>query len=428
MSTPDAPDAPLPNARYNFAILVGDVTFFIIGSAFLDTATALPALVGRLGGDLGLLGLMGALRQGAYYLPQLFIAHYLQNAKQYKPVMLFVTFFGRLGYVLAGAAILTFGKSRPELALAALVTAYGVGWLADGCGGVPWTALISRTIPARQRGALFAATQTISGVGKLGVAPLIALLLGGGVVLFPVGDALLVWGCAAGLSVSWLFLLMIREPKPELSLPDAVATDVPKLALGAFLASLPKRLRDRPDFARLALVQVLATASVATAPFLWGYVRTATPGGISAGDAGKFLVAQTVGLLMFAPVWGTLSDKWGPKRTLTLLLGVSLSWPLLAFLGAATGGSVLAFYAAYFVLGGVLENWITITNYLLESVPQDDQPTYIALMNAVSLPALLLPLIAGQFAQSLGAGAALGFASLLLAGGLLVARTLPDTR
>lgn len=416
------------NVRFNFAVLSADVACFVIGSAFLDAATALPALVGRLGGDLGLLGLMGALRQGAYYLPQLFIAHRLQGATRYKPVLLFVTAWGRAGYIVAGGAIFLYGKSHPHIALMALVAAYGVGWLADGCGGVPWTALVGRTIPARQRGSLFATTQFVSGVGKLGVGALVAFLLGGKSLDFPRADGVIVWGCALFLTLSWIFLAAIREPKRDVMPAIPAPLDVPRPSFGAFLATLPKRLRERPDFARLALVQVLATASVATAPFLWGFVKNATPGGLPTSDAGRFLVAQTVGLLVFAPVWGTLSDRWGPRRTLATLLALSLLWPLFAFAGAATGGNVLLFYAAYFLLGGVVENWITITNYLLESVPENDQPTYIGLMNAVSLPALLLPLFAGQLAERFGAGAALGLAALLLAGGWYVANTLPDTR
>ncbi|MBC7808976.1 MAG: MFS transporter [Akkermansiaceae bacterium] len=432
MSHPDTPTEDsdgitLPNARLNFLMLVGDVACFVLGSAFLDAATALPALIGRLGGDLGLLGILGSIRQGAYYLPQLFVAHRLQNATRYLPILLAITFCGRIGYFLAGAAILAFGRTRPDLALMAFTAAYTLGWLGDGGGGVPWTALVGRTIPARRRGALFAATQTVSGIGKLGVGAIVALLLGGSVAKFPLADAFLVWGCAFFMAVSWVFLALIRENRPEARAADS-PPPAPSLSLGAYLGSLPQRLRERPDFARLALVQILATASIATAPFLWGFVRTATPGGVPEGEAGKFLIAQTVGLLAFAPVWGFLSDRFGPKRTLGNLLGISLLWPLLAFAGKLTGGNVVLFYMAYFLLGGVVENWITITNYLLESVPENDQPTYIGLMNAVSLPALFLPLIAGQFAQSLGAGAALLFAVLLLATGLCVTQTLPDTR
>jgi MFS family permease len=408
-------------------MLVGDVSCFVLGSAFLDAATALPALIGRLGGDLGLLGVLGSIRQGAYYLPQLFVAHRLQNATRYLPILLAITFCGRIGYFLAGAAVVTFGKTRPDFALIAFTAAYTLGWLGDGGGGVPWTALVGRTIPARRRGALFATTQTVSGIGKLGVGAVVALLLGGSIAKFPLADGLLVWGCAFFMAVSWGFLALIRENRPA-PLPENAPPVMPSLSLGAFLASLPQRLRERPDFARLAVVQVLATASIATAPFLWGFVRSATPGGIPEGDAGKFLIAQTVGLLAFAPVWGTLSDRVGPKRTLSILLALSLLWPLLAFAGKFAGGNIFLFYASYFLLGGVVENWITITNYLLESVPENDQPTYIGLMNAASLPALFLPLIAGQCAELLGAGAALVFAAMLLATGLFFTRTLPDTR
>lgn len=418
---------PYKDVRFNFAVLVGDVSCFIIGIAFLDGATAFPALISRLGGDAALLGILGAIRQGAYYLPQLFVAHRLQSATLYKPILLVITFFGRIGYFAAAACVFLFGTTRPGIALAVLAVAYTLAWLGDGGGGVPWTSLVGKTIPARRRGSLFAVTQTISGIGKLGVGALVTLLLSEKVTKFPSSGALLVLGCATFMAISWICLALIREPAPETA-PDEEQHKVDAPGLWEYLKTLPERLRQRPDFARLAVVQILATASVATAPFLWKFVRVAVPGGLPVADAGKFLIAQTVGLLVFAPLWGILSDRQGPKPTLTLLLALSLFWPLAAFAGKFLGGNLVLFYVSYFLLGGVLENWITITNYLLESVPERDQPTYIGLMNAASLPALVLPLIAGSLAKSFGEGVALAFAVLLILGGVFVVRTLPDTR
>lgn len=428
MSDAATPSAAPSNARYNFVMLVGDVSCFVIGAAFLDSASALPALVGRLGGGALLLGALGAIRQGAYFLPQLFVAHRLQNVPRYKPFLLLVAGVGRVGYFPLALCIMLFGASHPALCLALLVVQYSVAWLGDGAGGVPWTSIVGRAIPARRRGGLFAATQTISGVMKLGVSAVIVLLLSGKVtlggkpLLFPAADGALVLACAMMMAVSWVFLAAIREPAGEPTKEDA-----PAAPLLTYLRSLPARLRERPDFAKLALVQILASASVSTAPFLWRFVHAAGKP-IAAGDAGRFLAAQTVGLLVFAPIWGAVSDRAGPRRTLTAIFAVALCSPLLAFAGRAAGGGVWLFYGAYFLLGGVVENWIMITNYLLESVPENDQATYIGLMNAVSLPALLLPLLAGALAATLGEGVALLFALLLLAAGLFVARSLPDTR
>lgn len=419
--------APEPrDVRFNFAMLVGDVSTFFIGLAFLDSSTAMPALVERLGGGPQLLGLLGALRQGAYFLPPLIVAHLLHGRARHKPFLIAVTAVGRLGYMLAALAVLAFGRTRPEVALGALVLAYGISWLCDGAGGVPWTAMVGRMIPDRVRGRLFATTKVVSAVSGIGVGALVTLLLSGRVPS-PLAEALLVGGCFTGMAVSWCFLAALREP-PVAGHEDE-ETAGPRQPFGAYLRGLPARFRSRPDMAWLALTQILGAASVAGSPFLLAFAEASAPGRLPPGMAGRFLIAQTLGGLCFAPVWGGLTDRYGPRLAMTALFAGSLLWPTLAAAGHLAGnGSLLPFYAAYFALGAVLDSWVVITNYMLEAVRPAEQPVWTGLLNTSSIPALVLPFTAGLLAARLGPGAALTLSATLLLAGLATAAALPDTR
>jgi MFS family permease len=419
--------------RLNFRVLVGDVSCFFIGMAFLDNSTVMPALVAKLGGTPTALALLAALRQAAYYLPQLFVAHRLQNRTRYKPFILKVCGFGRVWLFGAALLVLLTGRSSPGIALGALIVAYTLSWLGDGMGGVPWTAIVGRAVPVERRGRLFATTQVIAGIGRLGVGVLVTWILSETFFPFPISGALLVFGCAAFLLFSWIFLSLIREPVPEAPLTEEAPPTV-DAALGfiGYLRTLPEHFRARPEIARLAVVQMLGTAAAASAPFLLGHAQVHAEG-LPGNVAGTFLMVQTGGLLVCAPLLGGLTDRFGPRQTLLALFGLSLVCTVCAVIGGIHFGSAVAlplFYAAYFCLGAASDAWTTLTNYLLESVSDaHEQATFIAIMNASSAPVLLLPLLLG-FLVSRDGSATLAYvaASMLLLIGFFVTRSLPSTR
>ena len=419
--------------RFNFRVLVGDVSCFFIGMAFLDNATVMPALVAKLGGTPTVLAMLAALRQAAYYLPQLFVAHRLQNRTRYKPFILKVCGFGRVW--LFGAALLMFltGRTAPAVALGALMVAYTLSWFGDGMGGVPWTAIVGRAVPAERRGRLFATTQVFAGLGRFGVGALVTWILSERFFHFPASGALLVLGCATFLFFSWTFLSLIREPAPEEPLTqDASPTIDAALGFLGYLRTLPAHLRARPEIAKLAVVQMLGTSAAASAPFLLGHTRFYAEG-LPANIAGTFLMVQTAGLLVCAPLLGGITDRFGPRQTLLVLFSLSLACTLSAVVGGIRLGASAAlplFFAAYFCLGAASDAWTTLTNYLLEAVPDaNEQATFIAIMNAASAPVLLLPLLLGLLVSASGSATMTFFAaSGLLLIGLFVTRSLPSTR
>ena len=428
-AAPPPPEAPgraagrPDDAAFNYAVLVADVTCFYVALAFLDAATVLPRLVGDLGGGPVVLGLFLALRQGGYLLPQLFVAHRLQGRARYLPFLRRVCFFGRVWLFPAALLLFLYGRSAPEFALAALAVAYAVLWIGDGAGGVPWTAIVGRAIPATRRGGFFATTQVLGGVGRIGVGFVVAGVLGEEGVAFPANAGLLVLGCAVFMALSFTFLALIREPAPEEDRPSAPGP----LPLGAYLRTLPGLLSGRADFARLALVQVLGAGLVAAYPFYVAVARDALPG-LPPGIEGRFLIVYTVGSLIGAPVWGRLTDRHGPRAALLALLAVSALSPVLAGVGAA-GGGLAAFFAAYACLGAVMEGgWAVFTNYLLETIPEPEQPTHLGMLSVLNAPTLAFPLVAGTLVRAFGPPSTLFLAVALLVPGFFIALGLRNPR
>jgi MFS family permease len=419
-------------------MLIGDVACYMMGLAFLDTSTALPKLVLSLGEDAPFLGLILALRQGASFLAPVLIAHSLQGLTLFKPTLVRVCFWGRILLLPSAAFIYFYGDHYPFLALCGLGIAMIAAWLGDGFGMVPWTALVGKMIPARKRGRLFATTQIVSGVGRLFISGAVAALLSGRLIAFPHNMGILVLCCAISLGASWGFIASFREPPPA----ETTSEEKPSLGFVAYLRSVPVQMREHPTFALLATVQIFLTATGACMPFVIGYAEsvgthlpTQIPPGLSilgtlsrGGLTGLFLAAQTAGMLLLAPGWGWVNDRFGPKTAVTGLFAMAALCPLLSLIGGLSGGNLLFFLLAYLCYGAATDWWIPVTNYLIESVPAEKQATFLGLMNATAAPALLLPLLAGFLIRSAGGPTLLIETLFLLIVGLLLALRLPATR
>jgi MFS family permease len=421
-----------PHTRYNFAMLVGDVTGFYIGMAFLDSATVLPVLVNRLGGSEIFLGVLLAARQAAYYLPQPISAHLLQGKTRFQPFLLQVVGWGRIWLIPAALLILLFGQNVPAIALWAFAIAYSLSWLGDGLGGVPWTAMVGRAIPVDRRGRLFATTQVLGGISRLVVSVLVGALLAGKLLPFPASLALITLLGGIFLGLSWGFLVLIREPAPSLE-EQEMAQNTETVSFLRYLRQLPLKFRERPDIARLAIVQILGTATSASVPFL---LLTGQSSGKEVGELSGWLqAAQTIGFLSLAPVWGLITDRIGARTTIASQFGIGLLVPICAFVvltlstGTPTGFlSVSLMILVYFCHGAVMDMWATTTNYLLEATSLEERAVYIGLLNAATGPCLLLPLGAGILAQTVGKPILFALTLLLLGTGLFLALSLPETR
>ncbi len=426
----------IPYERRNFNALVGDVTFFSLGMAFLDNATVLPVLVRTLGGTETSLGIILALRQVALYLPPLISGHQFQGRSRLLPLLLKIAIVGRLCLIPASLAIFVLGKSQPSLALVVFAVCYLLSWTGDGAGAVPWAALIGRTVPLQRRGSLFAVIQAASGAVRFGAGFLVTPLLAGVWLVSPTNLGAMIAISFACMFVSWIGLAAMKEPPV---LPSAA----PRVKLGfvAYLRKLPALLRRQPSLGLLAGAQVLGTASMATLPFVAHAARNLdlTPAAWIApilsrigaeGSAGLFLLASVAGQVFSAPFWGRTTDRRGPRVTLIRIYLLGILAPMAAWVGIVLGGGLTPFLIAYFLLGAVGDAWSTTLNYQLEIVHRsgENETDAIALMNVASVPALLLPLTAGLLATHAGLSSPFVFAVLMLFGAVYLASRLPDTR
>lgn len=381
------------NYRWNFAVQALDSGLFWFASSFASSATILPLFVSKLTTSALPIGLVAVIAQGGWYLPQLFTANLVERLPRMKPVVVNLGFFlERVPFwlmVLAPVLALT----SPEAALVVLLLTWAWHNIGAGVIAPAWQDLVARCFPVQRRGRFFGIAAFLgAGSGALGAGASAWLLAE---IEFPASFVAILGVAAVGITLSWVFLALTREP-----VQGVVAE---RRSQSRYLAELPGLLRSDGNFARFLLARLLLAGGGMGTGFLTvaAVQRWSLPDSQVGFFTAAMLVGQTAGNLLF----GLLADRRGNL----LVLRIGAVAYALAF-GLAWALQAPQFYWFVYVLLGLGASSTLISGILvvLEFAPSDRRPTYVGLANTgVGVVGSLAPLVGAWLAGD-GYGAVFG--------------------
>lgn len=381
--------------RRGFLGVAGAGIAFQAGSAAVDSATIMSALVFSLTGSALAVGAVPAILRFGWLFPQFFIG-YLVGREGSAQRYYVIGAFGRTTAIAVLALVLFLGTNVPpqQLGLGVLLiwTAYA---FVSGIVAVPYNDIVARAVPSELRSRVLATRFFGGGLLALGVAALADGMIRE--VAFPVSHAG-IFGMAAGLMLlsSIVFVAMGEPPLPaDRKVPTGLAA--------YFREGIAVFRQDR-TFRRFVYAQWCGGAVLMAMPF---YVIAASQAGFGLERVALLLGAQTAGALVSNLLWGWWGDRLGK---LSLMRGIAISRVappvavlLLLLLGTVTDAVVPLFLAIFFVIGA-LANGLTIAviGLLMEISPEHARPAYSGYFNAMTAPAFLLPLLAGALVEVSG--------------------------
>ncbi len=399
--------------RRTFRLLSMDVIFYLVGLAFIDSATVLPAFLSTLTSSSIAIGAITAIRPAGLCIPQLWTAHYLRNRRRHLGFLLKVASSSRIMVAVFAVSLFIAGPHDKTLMLISFLSMYTTFWVSEGCAGVPWTDLVAKTIPERLRGRLFGFTQFGGGMIGLLAGVLVNRMLSPEGPAYPTNYAIIMMVAAVFFSASFISLSMVHEPEGVVEEHDGDFLEYIK-AIGRMLAG-------HAELKRFLAVQILISFLGLATPFYILYAKESL--GIGGGTVGIFLSVQIAGSIVASAIVGYVSDHLGPKRALLMSIIVGILAPALALL---TGGVSVWLYGLVFLAVGAVggSTWIGLTNYLLELADPKERRSYIGLMNSANTPTMFFPVLGGLIADAISyravflvTGAAL-FLALIMALGL----------
>lgn len=370
--------------RWNFAVNLLDGATFWFGLSFASSSTIGPLFISKLTDSPVALGLLAVVAQGGWFLPQLFTANAVERLARKKPVVVNLGFFlERLPmWLLIPAALLA--PRSATLALTLFLVGYAMHAIGAGVVATAWQDLIARCFPVEKRGRFLGLTTFIgTGMGALGAGLSAWLLV---TFPFPLNFAYTFLIAAVGITVSWVFLALTREP--------VQAPRVERQSTRQFWDKLRSIVSRDHNFRRFLIARIL----LALAAMGQGFITVAAvrrwdvPDSAVGGFTAALLLGQTAGNLLF----GVLADRFGHKLSLELS-GVAA---MLSFALAWLAPSPTWFHAVFFLLGLYL-GAIVVSGILvvMEFSAPERRPTYVGLANtSVGVAGALAPLLAAAIA------------------------------
>ncbi len=376
--------------RHNYIVNVLDGGFYGLATGLASFGTIIPLFIASMTDSAILIGLVPALHNVGWQLPQLFFARTISRFTRLKPLLLTLTTQDRLPFLVLGiiAWFLPVIGTRTALILSYLALIWqglGAGFAAN-----PWQNMIGRIIPLNDRATFFGVQSAASSL----LASIGAVVAGYWLkqYAFSKNFALCFFAATGAIVISYIFLALTRE--------DAVqTTPAEKRQSISFKQEVAQILRKDRNFSWFLIARNLSQFGMMGMSFYIVYaVRRLGMSGLESGILTSVLFITQV---ISNPLLGRLADL--TSRRGVLLIGM---------LAAASAAGVAAFApsAAWFylvvILGGVSNTafWTIAIAFSLEfGSTEQEKPIYVGMANTLIAPAgVVAPLFGGWIADAFG--------------------------
>jgi len=376
--------------RFNFIVGMFDGGFFGLGAGFASSAAIIPLFVSQLTHSALLIGLVPAIHNVGWQLPQLLTAGWISRAKRYKPLMLWMTIHERVPYL--GLAIVALCVPFTTKQTALIMTFLMLIWqgLGSGLAANPWMNMVTKVMPQELHGTFFG-TQSAAYNGMAGLSAIIA-----GLILEKMASPYNYSLCFAltfgFMCVSYAFLSTTREPESPPNPSDPSYT---------YLDQSLEILKRDTNFQIFLGIRMLS--QFAAMGFAFYVIYAVRQFGMSDAAAGIMVAILLIGQVILSPLMGRWGDRWSHRGMMSLgALGAALS-ALLAW--RATSASW--FYAVYILEAIATVAIWTVPNALSVSFAknEEERPLYIGLSNTLCAPVTILaPVLGGWLADAASFG------------------------
>ena len=393
------------NFKRNFSINFLDVAMYFFGDSFTAAYTILPVFVSTLTDSLILIGLVPAIYEAGWFLPQFFFASYVQKQKRLIPVVIRFGLFERISYLLLalGAFFLPVMGAKFGLWVVMLLIIWKS--LLAGFYALPWQELIAKVIPFSHRGRFYGWANVLGKLLSLLGAAVTGLILAR--LEYPRNYALVFFiGFLIVMGSLALFSLTKEHDSTSSQVEIEKETNINFTALKIIRTDLSFRnfLMSRA----LSFLAFMAYGLMA----VYSIQKYSLPESYAAVFTGILALFTMIGYALL----GVIGDEKGNKLVyvyadLFLVFSILIALVWQSMLGVYTMFAMMGLAHAGAMIGDM--------NMVMEFGSEDLRPTYIGLSKTLTGPFFLIaPILGGGIVTAFGYpamfSAALGFSILAL--------------
>jgi MFS family permease len=382
------------NFRRNIIANTLDGIIWMLGDSFVSIYTILPVFASTLTDSAIIIGLVPALMNAGWFLPQLLMAGYIKRLPQKMPFAKIMCIVERIPYIFLPLTAFLIPYISKDWAVIFFVLVIAWRGFAGGMVALPWQEVIASVIPSPVRSRFFGVSRTLGRImGVIGSA-ITTLILARFTYPNNYGISFLIGGIFIWISL--FFFIQTKEPKKVTTSVDE--RPVQKLNIWDDFRSYKHILKNDSNIVRYLASRILFQSGNMAVAFLavFGLQRFQLPDEQAAIFSGLLFFSGTLGFVLLSLV----GDWLGARLTLLISDILQAIVILLAFISPG----VWAIYVLFFILGFAQSGYIIGELILgMELGPEEDRAIYIGLVR--SLPGIFIltaPLLGGLLVEQLG--------------------------
>lgn len=379
---------PRTDLKHNIRVNLFDGGFFGLAIGFVSFTTILPLFVSTMTQSAILVGLVPAIHNMGWQLPQLFTSKNVSRLPVLKPLVLISTVHERLPFLALALVAWLLPSIGPTAGL--ILTFIALIWqgLGAGMAANPWQNMIGKVIPSDFLATFFglqsAVANLLSALGAFVAGVLLDRMQGSR------GFATCFLAASIFMVVSWFFLKQTREPSTI-----RTETGTEDVSLWKSMVSVFKQ--NKPFVWFLISRMLYYLGMMAFAFFMVYAVRKLN---MSEIEAGALTSALLITQMAANVILGRLADRWSRKGTIELGAIAAVASCVLAWLAPNA-----AWFYPVIILEGIANTafWTIGFPILLEFGTEEQRPMFVGLGNTLVAPvAILSPILGGWLADGAG--------------------------
>jgi MFS family permease len=385
------------NLRYNYTIGLFNGAIFGFVDALASPSLTLALFITQLGGSSFLVGLLSAIYNGGWFIPQFLVSHRLARLPLKKPVYTTAAVIRIICWLLIVIATYTLGGHNHPLLLVIFFVLMTIYSLTAGFAGNAFMTMVAKIIPMHRRGSFFGWREFAGTAMGLLAGYLVAVALSPerGFV-FPENFGILFVLLFGAIGAGLLLFTLVREPREAITGEGMTFSQQWRAARVI--------LRENHTFRRYLLTRFILAAGDLATPFYAIYATKQL--GAPVSIVGLYIGLTTLSALLSTPLLSYLSDKHKLDWVLLLAAGATPVIPLLAIAFGAfgSGDSVAIAFSLIFSVYGIARTAANVAfpTYLLNLAPPAERTLYIGLTNTLLGIATFIPIIGGTLLDLFG--------------------------
>jgi len=373
--------------KHNVLVNILDGGFFGLGIGFGSFTTILPLFISTMTDSAILVGLVPAIHNMGWLLPQLFTSKTIGRLPLLKPLVILNTIHERVPFLIL--ALIAWKLPQMGTTAGLILTFLALTWQGIGSGltANPWQNMIGKVIRPDFLATFFglqsAAANLLSSFGAFTAGIILDRNNG------TQGFALSFLAAFIFMMISWFFIRQTREQPTPRSENQDQQTSLWQSIREIFV-------NNKPFIWFLASRLLYYLGMMAFAFFIVYAVRKL---GMSEIEAGVLTSVLLITQMAANLILGRIADKWSRKGVIEVGAIAALASCVLAWLAPNT----IWFYPVI-ILEGIANTafWTIGFPILLEFGSEEQRPMFVGLGNTLVAPvAILSPILGGWLADSM---------------------------